>query len=331
MGSGNAGDVSWAVVNNGLDFLQRAVEELAKPSESKYATIHLFAAIEVLIKARLIHEHWTLACEKADGATLAGLEAGTVFTVDAMKGLKRLQSNLGLTISQAQINNVEAVRRLRNRVAHFAIVNEDEVATRAELARGLDFVLWFLQKHIEPDAPADESELIAEVLDELTEALTDVQQFVAERLARLKGDLDAAELLLTCPHCSQDTLEVADAAPHCLFCEWNSDGEGGADAYVESVLNTSHYVVAKDGGEWPVHSCPQCDVPALVHGVEIITDASSAQSDINDPYVAPDFVCFNCGYEGTRLELDRCGRCGEWTTSGMGVCDSCFAYAVGAD
>ncbi len=143
MSSSDSTDVSWAVVNNGLDFLERAVKELATPTESKYATIHLFSAIEVLIKARLIHEHWTLACAQADGATLAGLEAGDVVTVDAMKGLRRLQSNLGLTISKAQMANVDAVRRLRNRVAHFAVVNEDEVATRTEMARGLDFVVWF--------------------------------------------------------------------------------------------------------------------------------------------------------------------------------------------
>lgn len=43
-------DVSWAVVDSGLDFLQRAVEELADTSQTKYATIHLYSAIEVLSK-----------------------------------------------------------------------------------------------------------------------------------------------------------------------------------------------------------------------------------------------------------------------------------------
>ena len=114
MSSQDATDVSWAVVDNGLDFLKRAVSELAA-DDTKYATIHLFGAIEVLIKARLIREHWTLACSKADGATLSALEAGDVITVDAIPGLKRLQSNVGLAISKTHIDNVDAVR---NRYFH---------------------------------------------------------------------------------------------------------------------------------------------------------------------------------------------------------------------
>ncbi len=124
---------------------------------------------------------------------------------------------------------------------------------------------------------------------------------------------------------------MTEGPPHCLFCEWVSDGEAGVDAYVLSVLNISHYEIVKDGGVWPVHNCPECEVPAMVHGIEVVKDAFSGHSDIHDPYIEPEFVCFNCGYRGTRIELDQCGRCGGWTSSGMGFCDDCYAYAVVAD
>ncbi|ONI67061.1 hypothetical protein BWI15_28195 [Kribbella sp. ALI-6-A] len=321
------------MVDNGLDFLERAVGELAEsPPDNKYAALHLCSAIEVLIKARLIREHWTLACSKPDGATQASFAAGDVVTVDPMQGLKRLQSVVGLTISGQQTSNVDSVRRLRNRAAHFAFVHEDEIAVRTVLGRGLDFALWFLGNHIRPGAPGDEAEAIDQVMDDITGALTAIKGFVKERLESLAGDLEAAGVLLACPRCEQATLTMPEGeAPKCLFCFWASIGEGGADEYVSSVLSYSHYQVIKDGGTWPVHSCLNCGDRALVHGIEVLKDSGKALADLHDPYLPPVFGCFSCSYLGTRLDLDECGSCGEFTDSGMSVCSDCFEYAVSGD
>lgn len=325
--------VSWSVVDNGLDFLERAVGELSQsPPDNKYAALHLFSAIEVLVKARLIREHWTLACVKPDGATPVTFAAGDVATIDPMTGLKRLQSNLGLSISASQVNNVNAVRRLRNRAAHFAFVAADAIAVRTTLGRGLDFTLWFLGNHIRPGAPDDELEAIDEVTKEISGALTSIKGFVKERLNSLSADLAEAALLLVCPRCSQATLTMPeDGAPICLFCIWESLGEEGADEYVSSVLGYSQYVVGKEGGVWPVHDCPNCAATALVHGIEVIKDAAETHGDLHDPYLPPVFGCFACGYLGTRLDLDECSSCGTITDSGMAVCNECFAYVVSTD
>lgn len=328
-----AADISWAVVENGLDFLEHAVAEMAdEPADNKHAAIHLFGAIEVLIKARLIREHWTLACLKADGATLVAFKNGDLATVDGMQGLKRLEGSAGLAISKQQTQNVEAVRRLRNRVAHFALVGIDPNAVRVELARGLDFVVWFVEKHILPGAPADEADLISDALEPIAVVLGEIKAFVAERLGTLKPELDAAEMLLQCPQCSQATLILSAEHPKCLFCWWcPDDPEAAADEYVNGSLGLSSYVVVKDGGDWPIWSCPECEMNALVEGVEVLEDTARLASDSHDPYVPPEFLCFNCGFLCTRYDLEKCAYCGTWTTSFDGPCPDCFEAMIPPD
>jgi hypothetical protein len=59
---------------NGLDYLKSVIEHLRdKPDQRnlKYAVLHLQAAVEVLLKARLIREHWSLVFEKPSAASSA--------------------------------------------------------------------------------------------------------------------------------------------------------------------------------------------------------------------------------------------------------------------
>jgi hypothetical protein len=68
--------LDWQVVQNGLDFMENAVADMAAGDEAraKYVALHLFASIEVLIKARLAREHWSLTVANIGKATRAGYE-----------------------------------------------------------------------------------------------------------------------------------------------------------------------------------------------------------------------------------------------------------------
>jgi hypothetical protein len=70
------------LTENGLAFLHRSVKEMsAQPATTRslsYAIVDLAAAVEVLMKARLVREHWTLICTEPDKATAAQMLAGTL-------------------------------------------------------------------------------------------------------------------------------------------------------------------------------------------------------------------------------------------------------------
>jgi hypothetical protein len=47
----------------------------------KYAVLHLQAATEVLLKVRLIREHWTLVFKNPDKATLVSYASGDFISI----------------------------------------------------------------------------------------------------------------------------------------------------------------------------------------------------------------------------------------------------------
>ncbi len=76
-------------LENGLDYMTSVVDLLAgNPTERdlKYAVLHLSAGIEVLLKARLAQEHWTLVLDNVDQASKLQYERG-----DFTSGVSRIQ------------------------------------------------------------------------------------------------------------------------------------------------------------------------------------------------------------------------------------------------
>lgn len=69
--------------------------------------------------------------------------------------------------------------------------------------------------------------------------------------------------------------------------------KGNAKGYVEDVLGISEYQCAKDGGEFPVYSCPECGEKQLVHDAD-----------------AQRYHCFACDENYTDDDLVFCERCG---------------------
>lgn len=310
------------VVANGIDSLKRAVNDLAKsPPDTKDAALHLFSAIEVLLKARLIREHWTLAVSKLEGATVARYENGELITVDSKTAIKRLRDVLGVDISTKHEKDLEAVRALRNRVAHFAMVGVAPASMAPDLARGFGFAWWFLGKHIQPGAPKAEVAQIDEAIEDVISAIAGVGNLVTQRMNALDPELGAAAWVLRCPRCQQPALcEGADGPPECKFCFWISPGAEGADEYVEDSLGLYAYVVIKDGGEWPVIECPECFAEALVEGVHVVRASSSR-------IAGADFrLCFSCGTFEEGSHIERCGRCG--FPCGASICENCVDHLM---
>lgn len=70
-------------LENGIDFLENAIESLGdgSPRGLKYAIIHLQAAAEVLLKVRLMREHWTLVFRESGTAKMGKFKMGDFVSV----------------------------------------------------------------------------------------------------------------------------------------------------------------------------------------------------------------------------------------------------------
>lgn len=106
------------LTRNGLEFLKSSINEL-EDGNSKYAVIHFFTALEILLKARLVLEDWTLCVSNKDKATIEAFRRGESNTVGLRDALARLGTLPDGKWDQSETNVLDNLRRRRNQAVHF--------------------------------------------------------------------------------------------------------------------------------------------------------------------------------------------------------------------
>jgi len=326
------------LTENGLTFLHRSVAEMSAQPDTlrslSFAIVDLAAAVEVLMKARLVREHWTLICSEPDKATTAQMLAGIAKTVTPEQAIKRLENVAGIAMKAGgHADRVVEIATLRNRAIHFTMVGIAPVGLQGPLGRGLDFVLWFLGTQFRGQGDNDVRELVEDSIETLTTEVGQLNVLVAARLASIAAELDTAEACVECPRCRQATLMmIYSDASRCAFCLWKpADGAECAAEYADAVLGRSHYEAIKHGGDWPIHPCTTCGETSMVEDIQQLLPDPATMNRGEPPcdWKAPAYWgCFSCGTTADRNELDRCTRCDTLTETGdddgLPVCGECW-------
>ena len=88
-----------------------------------------------------------------------------------------------------------------------------------------------------------------------------------------------------------------------------------ADEYIENELKISAYECAKDGGEFPLYECIECNEEQLVYDTE-----------------TEKYHCFHCGADFTTSDISFCSECGEIMRNNEScICDACFELKIDKD
>ncbi|MDX2929519.1 hypothetical protein PV411_34005 [Streptomyces sp. NRRL_B-16638] len=126
MSTGEAGPhVDFLPVPNGIDYLSEVVSRLARPDRNvtprdlKYAVLHLQAATEVLVKARLQIAHWSLVVKDLSKCTREKYDEGKFESATIAESMRRLVDVVGLQIEKRDREAVEELGKLRNRLQHW--------------------------------------------------------------------------------------------------------------------------------------------------------------------------------------------------------------------
>lgn len=107
-----------SVVYNAIFFLESSVSNLE--SNPKNSVIELYTAIELLFKARLMKEHWSLIVSKLEDASIASFENGDFRSVYLEQSEKRLKDICGENFKKEAIDNFKSLGKHRNQIVHFA-------------------------------------------------------------------------------------------------------------------------------------------------------------------------------------------------------------------
>ncbi len=328
-------DMHGTMMENGLDYILDSVAKLKhyddskdpdeKRNDIKYSLLHLLSGIELVLKARLYVENWTYIFSRMDDADRNKLEAGNFNSIEFSKCIDRLERVCGVTIGEKDKKAFLDLKETRNKVEHF-FVNESVEAVRSKIDKALAAVISFITNNYDVfnDSP------IIDIRKEENGALSDTEKRyieeintkVAELASQYQKALDLAikraesviqlEDLMICPNCGENVLVIndddADNSCHCYFCNYVDNGATTARKFVSNVLRLDEYRTIKDGGEYPLYTCPDCGNNSLVR-----TDEG--------------YVCFSCRMKYAKDEISECEECGELYTCNDdiddGLCDNC--------
>ncbi|MDV0787601.1 hsdR [Citrobacter amalonaticus] len=106
-----------ALINNGLEFLDKAREEL-EARKPKFSIVSFWTAVEILLKVPLVHEHWTLVCSGKKIVRSKYL-AGDFQSVTYDETRIRLEDILEHPLPKETVAVFDKIRQHRNRVVHF--------------------------------------------------------------------------------------------------------------------------------------------------------------------------------------------------------------------
>jgi len=208
-------------------------------------------------------------------------------TIDFSDIGKRFK-DFGLRIDQ---NALADLSRIRTNIEHF-YSNVPHATIREAMAKAFPVVVdLFRLAGEEPRA----------VLGDSWQVMLDVRAVYERELAECRRTFDGvvwkstamASAALSCLECNSHLVaqidltkshhEYADA--ECRACGEKISAEKLMETALESYFEMESYVAAKDGGEQPLYTCPECTVKAY-----IIWDEENG--------------CAWCG-----LELEKCLRC----------------------
>lgn len=202
-------DLAGRLIRNALDFVVRATEDLwsaTQPTqrELKYSTIHLYEAIEILLKARLMQEHWSLVLvdREIGKKTYNGL-LGKFRSVDYKVAKERLANVSGIDIEGRADRAFDELGDLRNRFVHFECSERPEIVLSIQL-RGWHYVLALLEDGFLDPLDAEERA----ILGQASSAMHRSEAFLETRFEEVEEEIDAqrgaGRLVATCPKCAQN-------------------------------------------------------------------------------------------------------------------------------
>ncbi|MBG1266961.1 TraR/DksA C4-type zinc finger protein [Nostoc sp. WHI] len=215
-------DFVFGLKENALDSLVHAVEHLLadeKDTDLKYTVLHVFHAAELFLKARLAAINYDLIY------TDSKKTGEDDHTITINKAKERLKNN-GVILSRQDLDNLEELRKVRNRIEHHRITGSRKDIEQY-VGRAMDFLDIFLRKELKIN--------LKDALDQLDEdgstykALSLAWFSYIRRMAEEGGITQHRRSkegydFFICEECGEEAIAfpdptLEDGTVHCFSCQ----------------------------------------------------------------------------------------------------------------
>ena len=193
------------LVENGLDFLARSIEELE--GRPKYSVIHFHAAVELFLKARLMSDHWSLIVTKREDPDWEKFVAGDFHSVSLDEAALKLEKAVRSGLTDTELRAFREVTRHRNKMVHFFheahSAEQSEKLQQAIAKQQLN--AWYLLHRLQSGRWKSEFEAWSEQFKEIDGKLRKHHDFLQVVFDHLGEEFQkrkrAGSAFVTCPSC----------------------------------------------------------------------------------------------------------------------------------
>ncbi|MBF0185778.1 MAG: hypothetical protein HQM06_15525 [Magnetococcales bacterium] len=326
----NQDSISDSLTRNAFDFLEHGIEEFDK--YPKFSVIHFCAAVEMLMKARLMKEHWSLIVSKPDQANLAKFMVGDFISVTLEDARVRIRDIAGEDIGDDAYGSFRSLANHRNKMVHFfhPEINRDEKA-RAQIVA--EYCRSWFHLHRLLNRWNTYFQDFGNDIAHANQAMKEHRKYLAAKFETLKAELDAdrkaGSMPKTCSACgfkaaTPDNIDHQISLLRCRVCDHTE---------IQVELECPHcgksIVIANDG----FATCEHCmEVIEPEHLVDALMDHDAAHVRIMDG--DDNWEPANCGncedYQTVVKRGDHyfCANCFD-ISDGISPCEWCNEYTTG--
>lgn len=300
------------LVRNGIDFLEKAMSQL--DDDPKHSVINFHTAVEIFLKAPLVHEHWSLVVVDRD-PNRQKYEAGDFLSVTFDNACTRLSTSLNKPLPKSAKDSFDRVRKHRNRIVHFyhsGMDGKQRDAIKLEQAQA-----WFELNRFLTDTWHELFEPFEDDFHRMERSLIANNHYAKAKYDDLKSKIEGmkkgGQTFEDCPRCKTNAYHVEEEIDrlitrHCKVC---FKGENRIRLDCPDCGKPDQEILPYDG-----FSCTECDYEVAADG------------DLFD-------LLDQNQVRGTKDDLDsdtpaNCDECQGYHTvceyEGGYLCTNCFTY-----
>ena len=237
----NQADPQSNLLANSIDFILSAAEFASRdePRDWKYAVLHLWHGMELLLKARLAQEHWSLLFWNVDQADKSRLFEGDFRSVDSDQAYKRLRQVCGVQLDVDDWKYLVQLRNRSNRIRHH-VGEYNSMQVKSIVWKCVNIGITFCQSQ----GLLDESRVIQGQVYEINTLLQEFDDYLDERLRAISSYPNFSPGT-ECMGCWQEACTMDRDGITCRFCGIEIDADT-----LNRWLADLEYDIQDDGNDW---------------------------------------------------------------------------------
>ncbi len=330
-----------SLVNNALDFLTTSAQQIEK--SPKQSLINFAFAIELLIKARLMLEHWSLIVAKPEKANIHAFREGKIRTVSYEQAKQRLENITGEKISKHEHDTFMKIIKHRNKLIHF--YNDDYAkGKKAAIEQAVmeQLSAWYYLNRLIRERWEDHFINFNRQFNKIDRRIKKNRNYLKGKFNALEPEIEKLEKdgieIRQCGACNFaavriDEIEKPLFSKKCLICNPEQNILHEQNILRTKCIDCNKIIEIEDLGEGTCNKCEhKTSISELIDTYGPFQDPTDEESEIiycnecAEPIAIPfrnGHLCLSC-----LIESDYEGTCG-WCNERFAGFDADQSYFIG--